>query len=85
VRASLWKISTFALASALTLVVGNGVVGSASAEPQPRMYAALEHLKHARIDLQQAPDNKGGHRARAIELLNRAIDETKLGIAYGKK
>jgi hypothetical protein len=81
-RTNLWKISTLALAATLSLVVGNGAVRDASADPQPRMYSALDHLQQARADLVKATANKGGHRAKAIELVDRAIDEVKLGIRF---
>jgi len=48
---------------------------------QPNMEAALDHLKNARADLERATPDKGGHRANAINLVNQAIDEVKLGIA----
>ena len=50
---------------------------------QPRMEAALEHLRNARADLERATADKGGYRANAIRLVNLAIDEVKLGIAAG--
>jgi hypothetical protein len=50
---------------------------------QPNMRAALEHLRAARAALQRAEHNKGGHRGRAVEFVNRAIAETEAGIAAG--
>lgn len=84
-RTNLWKISTLALASALTLVVGSGLVRDASAEPQPHMRSALERLENAREALQKADGDKGGHRVKAIELTKQAIEETKEGIAFDHK
>ncbi len=84
-RTNLWKISTVTLAGALALVIGSGAVNRASADPQPRMYSALEHLKQAREDLVKARDNKGGHRARAIDHVNEAINEVKAGIEHANK
>ena len=48
---------------------------------QPHMTRALDHLKDARNNLEQATPNKGGFRAKAISLVNEAIEEVKLGIA----
>ena len=81
-RTNIWKISTLALAAALTLVVGTGLVRDASADPQPRMKTALEHLESAREALKNADDDKGGHRVKAIEATAKAIEETKLGIGF---
>jgi hypothetical protein len=81
-RTSIWKISTVVLAAALTFVVGSGLVRDASADPQPRMKSALEHLEGAREALKNADDDKGGHRVKALELTAKAIEETKAGIAF---
>jgi inosine/xanthosine triphosphate pyrophosphatase family protein len=40
----------------------------------------LHHLEAARDQLSVAERNKAGHRARALELTNEAIDETRAGI-----
>ena len=50
---------------------------------QPHMERALDHLKDARNNLEQATPDKGGFRAKAIDLVNKAIDQVKLGIAAG--
>ena len=51
---------------------------------QPHMDAALNFLKSAKNDLERANADKGGHRANAINLVNQAIDEVKLGIEAGR-
>lgn len=51
---------------------------------QPNMRAALAHLREAKAALQRAEHNKGGHRARAIDIVNHAIVETEAGIAAGR-
>jgi pentose-5-phosphate-3-epimerase len=50
---------------------------------QPNMQAALSHLRAARAALERATPNKGGHRERAIELVDRAIEQVQGGIAAG--
>ncbi len=55
-----------------------GVVSGA----QPHMENALRSLQDANEELQKADSNKGGHRARAIELVNQAIFEVQAGIDY---
>jgi len=52
---------------------------------QPRMEAALEDLRAAREELERAVPNKGGHREKAIELTDRAIDQVKEGIEAGAR
>ena len=49
---------------------------------QPRMDAALALLQNARAELEAAVPNKGGHRKRAIELVDRAIVQVREGIAF---
>jgi hypothetical protein len=56
--------------------------GVAKAEHQPHMHAALEHLRAARESLEKADPDKGGHRVKAIELVNDAIHQVEEGIAY---
>ena len=51
---------------------------------QPHMQAALDNLKNARNNLVQATADKGGHRANALKLIDRAIDEVNRGIAAGR-
>jgi hypothetical protein len=51
---------------------------------QPNMRAALAHLREAKAALQRAEHNKGGHRGKAVGLINRAIAEVEAGIAVGR-
>ena len=51
---------------------------------QPRMEAALRDLRAAKESLDKAENNRGGHRARAIELVEQAIAEVKAGIAEAR-
>jgi hypothetical protein len=59
------------------------VSGRVSAD-QPHMRAALNALRNARNELQIASTNKGGHRAKAIDLINQAITQVEKGIAYAR-
>jgi uncharacterized iron-regulated protein len=54
---------------------------AAGSPDQPHMQAALAHLTDARNDLVNATADKGGHRAKALDLVNKAIAEVNLGIA----
>jgi hypothetical protein len=49
---------------------------------QPRMEASLGLLQNARTELAAATPNKGGHRARALGLIDQAIGEVRAGIAF---
>jgi hypothetical protein len=51
---------------------------------QPHMRRALEHLRAARAELQEAEHNKGGWRIRAIANTDRAIAETERGMAVAR-
>jgi hypothetical protein len=60
------------------LAVAQGEKESAQRE----MHAALDHLNEAKVNLEKGAHDKGGHRARALELVNQAIAEVKQGIQY---
>jgi len=51
-----------------------------TAPDQPHMQAALDALRSAQTNLEKATADKGGHRAKAMDLVKQAIDEVKLGI-----
>ena len=63
--------------SATTFAAGLAVAA------QPKMQAALEALRNARGQLERAEHDKGGHRVKALGLIDPAIDEVKAGIAAG--
>lgn len=51
---------------------------------EPHMANALRLLRDARVELVRAIPNKGGHRERAIELVDRAIVQVEKGMEYGR-
>jgi hypothetical protein len=51
-------------------------------EAQPEMTAAMEHLQQAAQNLERASHDKGGHRAKALELVQQAMREVQTGIQY---
>lgn len=69
--------------SVVALVAGAFIAGCAVAA-QPHMFNALHALQNARGELQVAEHNKGGHRAEALDLVNRAINQVQLGIDAGR-
>jgi hypothetical protein len=73
-----------AIAVAVAFVLG-GFTQRAFAEKQPKMEEALVHLRYALAALKTAKHDKGGHRARAVELTEKALDEVNKGIAFDNK
>jgi hypothetical protein len=51
---------------------------------QPHMQAALSALQSARDSLNRADADKGGHRVKALGLVNDAISEVQKGIDAGR-
>lgn len=49
---------------------------------EPHMSAAMGHLQQAREELQRAAPNKGGHRERAMQLTDQAMQEIREGERY---
>ncbi len=82
-----WKISTLVLTVLLLLVVGGSFLRSAAAdkEKQPAMKRALSALVEAKNALENATHDKGGHRAKALELTKEAIVQVEKGIAFDNK
>ncbi len=65
------------------LFVVTFIAGRVTAD-QPHMRAALSSLQVAQSELQQAVPDKGGHRVRALELVNQAIVEVQAGIEFAE-
>lgn len=63
----------------------SAVTIAAAVPDQPFMQAARADLQTAKRELQRATANKGGHRANAISLVNRAIAQVNAGIAYDRR
>lgn len=51
---------------------------------QPNMKAALVNLNQARQNLDKASRDKGGHRVKAMRLIDEAIQEVEEGIREGR-
>jgi uncharacterized protein HemX len=74
--------------STLALLVGMGLYSAVHAQnremarQEPHMSAALGHLQQAKEELQRAAANKGGHREKAMELVNQAIQQVQEGERY---
>ena len=72
------------IALVIGLLIGSAI-GSWAAINQPHMIAALDALHKAKAELEVAEHNKGGHRQKALELVHKAIEQTKKGIEAGEK
>jgi hypothetical protein len=71
------------VAGALAVGMGVGFGLSQASADQPHMTSALSSLQAAAGELQLATHDKGGHRAKALNLTNQAITEVQAGIAVG--
>jgi hypothetical protein len=77
-----------AVISTLALFFGMGWYSAVHAQTatmarqEPHMSAALGHLQEARAELEKATPNKGGHRERAMQLVDQAIQQVKAGEQY---
>jgi hypothetical protein len=72
-------------AGILTLAFAAALVPTVRAENQPHMKAALEALRRAKQELQQAERDKGGHREKALQATDNAIRQVQAGINYDEK
>jgi hypothetical protein len=72
-------------AAAATGMAAIGLLGASARSAdayQGNMEHALAALNQALGSLRESTANKGGHRARAMDLVRQAIDETQAGIAF---
>ncbi|MEN9878367.1 MAG: hypothetical protein RLZZ158_1406 [Cyanobacteriota bacterium] len=70
----------------ISVCLGLGILGASLAQArQDNMLDALNALRNARASLVLATPNKGGHRERAIELVDQAIMQTQAGINYANR
>ena len=75
-------LATILPASLLAIVLPGRAKAAAD---QPHMQVALESLRAAKHSLEQAAPDKGGHRGRAIKLVNQAMEETEKGMRYDRR
>jgi Tfp pilus assembly protein PilX len=58
---------------------------AAQREEQRSMNAALDNLRDAERNLQNATHDKGGHRRKALDLVRRAIEQVQEGIKFDNR
>jgi hypothetical protein len=72
-------------AAAATGVAAIGLLGASAKSAdayQGNMERALASLQQALGSLRESTANKGGHRARAMDLVRQAIEETQAGVEF---
>lgn len=80
--------SLTAILATLTLLLGLGWYSTVHAQNrgmarhEPHMSAAIGHLQQAKDELQRATPNKGGHREKAMALVDQAIQQVQEGERY---
>jgi type IV secretory pathway VirB6-like protein len=75
-------------ATAAICVAAIGLLGASAKSAdayQGNMERALSSLYQARSSLREATANKGGHRAKAMDLIAQAIAETQAGIEFANE
>jgi hypothetical protein len=78
------KLHRLVIALLVVTAIASGFVAGRASADQPRMQAALEHLRLARVELEKADHDKGGHRDQALRLTREAIDEVEKGIRFDR-
>jgi hypothetical protein len=79
------KLSRRGLVATATGVAAIGLLGATAGTAdayQGNMERALSSLYNALGSLRESTANKGGHRAKAMELVGQAIAETQAGIEF---
>ena len=77
-----FDIRTALITGGFAATLGTGVFVGEALAAQPHMHAALDALRTARSELQMAEANKGGHRVKAIGLIDEAIDQVREGMEH---
>ena len=70
------------IAAVALAVPAAGLLSRSAAAYEPNMENALHALENAHTWLQRAEPNKGGHRERALGLIDQAIGEVRAGMAF---
>jgi hypothetical protein len=74
------RLSSFILAGSMFATL----FSTPAMADQPYMQGALRALQNARASLETAATDKGGHRAKAIQLVDEAIRQVKVGVAAAR-
>ena len=74
--------STLIVLAGLSLYSVVHAQNAGMARHEPHMSAALGHLEQAKAELERATPNKGGHRERALQLVDQAMQQVRDREAY---
>jgi hypothetical protein len=80
-------ISRRSILSAVAALPLFGYVTTAKAQAdgtQPKMHAAIKSLQNAKEHLDDATQDKGGHKGKAKKFIDQAIAEVQKGINYDR-
>ena len=75
--------SRFAVLAALAL--GAGVADAGARDHLGKIAGASKHLDAAEMTLREAPEDFGGHKARAVALIAQAQEELKQATSWAQK
>jgi hypothetical protein len=78
------KLHRLVIALLVITAIASGFVAGRATADQPRMQAAIGHLKLARTELEHADRDKGGHREAALKYTNDAIAECERGVRFDR-
>jgi hypothetical protein len=70
---------------AATPIAAAAATHAALSERHPRIHAAIRELEAAKVELQKAPHDFGGHRADAVQAVDRAIEQLRVALQYDKR
>lgn len=82
-RDSIKNAAALGIAGAVAALGVTALATPAEAD-QPNMEAALASLQAALASLRDAPDDKGGYKGRAQQLVRQAIADVEAGIQWAK-
>ena len=69
----------------LGVVIASSVGVGYAIGAQPHMAETISILQSARAELVKATPNKGGHRERALALIDQAIGEVRSGMGFAAR
>lgn len=76
--------TTLATVGAAGLALVAGVAQAEPRERHPAIRAAINALEKAKFDLQHADHDFGGHRAEALESVDRAINQLRVALQFDR-
>ena len=83
-KQAIWR-SAMALGLVAALAGGVYAQGGRKAEKHPVLQNSIRQLGVIKDRLQKAPTDFGGHKEKAVDAINHAIDELNQAIAFDKK